>query len=841
MKSSIVLKHLFIATILWMSSASRVNGQCSMVTVNGGFEQPAIPGMTAFVNFTNVQGWVTTEIDSIIEYWKNGYQGVPAFAGSQFVELNAYDSAALYQDFNTPCSRIVNYHFAHRGRLGVDVAQLMAGPPGGPFTIVRVATDGTSGWGVYTGTYTVPAGQPITRFMFVTVSTATGDQSIGNFLDSVNFSATFTTSQSVAAATCTGFNGNSDGSATITPGACAPYTYAWNTVPPQTTQTAVGLAPGTYVCITTDANSCTHSDTVTIVANGSSSLTVNAPTFCSGASAILTASGAGAGAAYSWSPATGLSSTSGAAVTASPASTITYSVTGISSAGCTFNGTSTVTVNQPAALSMSFTNVTTGNNGTASVVASGTGPFGYSWSPSGGSSATATGLSPGTYTVTVTDGNGCQGSASVTIIDVGTCTFHTQLFDGYEYLTACPDLIPGTTYQTIPATWVNHSGSRALYLNFVDSSTASGTNAGDLVYRRIIKTCPGLPTRISAWLTTTFAGLQCNMHFRITDVAGNILADTPAVVMPYAPVWFQYQSPILSPVNDTLVFLMYTNIGGGPGNDLSMDDFLVEQCYDDIPSVHINYGNICSSAPSFNLYPLLTDTPAIAGTWAGPSALTAGYLGTFNPFVNTSGTYIYTTSPYGNSAACPLGKDTVTLNVLQAPVASYLITPQQGPPPLDVTFTNQSTGGITYNWIFGDGFSSNASDTLHTYTTGGTYNGSFIVSNGVCADTADFQILVGDSIALFIPNVFTPDGDQFNDVWQFRENGLASVNVAIFNRWGNLVHEWNGLGGNWNGKTKGGTLAADGIYYYVVQAQPSDPAKPMLDYHGTVTLLSGKP
>jgi len=55
-----------------------------------------------------------------------------------------------------------------------------------------------------------------------------------------------------------------------------------------------------------------------------------------------------------------------------------------------------------------------------------------------------------------------------------------------------------------------------------------------------------------------------------------------------------------------------------------------------------------------------------------------------------------------------------------------------------------------------------------------------------------------------------------------------------------MIHQWSGLKGSWDGKTDGGTLAPDGIYYYVVQAQPSDPGKPMLDYHGTVTLLSGK-
>ncbi|XJC77544.1 hypothetical protein ACHFCA_15865 [Delftia tsuruhatensis] len=57
------------------------------------------------------------------------------------------------------------------------------------------------------------------------------------------------------------------------------------------------------------------------------------------------------------------------------------------------------------------------NNGTATaqITQNGVAPFSYSWSPSGGTNATATGLTAGTYTVTVTDNNGLQGTASTTV------------------------------------------------------------------------------------------------------------------------------------------------------------------------------------------------------------------------------------------------------------------------------------------------------------------------------------------------------------------------------------------------------------------------------------------
>ncbi|MCB0768214.1 MAG: choice-of-anchor J domain-containing protein, partial [Flavobacteriales bacterium] len=72
------------------------------------------------------------------------------------------------------------------------------------------------------------------------------------------------------------------------------------------------------------------------------SVTPSTPTICSGGNVVLTASGANAG--YTWSPATGLSATSGPSVTANPATTTTYTVTGLNT-GCSIPGSATVTVN----------------------------------------------------------------------------------------------------------------------------------------------------------------------------------------------------------------------------------------------------------------------------------------------------------------------------------------------------------------------------------------------------------------------------------------------------------------------------------------------------------------
>ena len=73
----------------------------------------------------------------------------------------------------------------------------------------------------------------------------------------------------------------------------------------------------------------------------------------------------------------------------------------------------------PLVLSSNTTPSQNGSDGTASIaVIGGTPPYTYAWSPSGGSTSSASGLAPGTYTVTVTDANGCQENTAVVVEDV---------------------------------------------------------------------------------------------------------------------------------------------------------------------------------------------------------------------------------------------------------------------------------------------------------------------------------------------------------------------------------------------------------------------------------------
>jgi hypothetical protein len=226
-----------------------------------------------------------------------------------------------------------------------------------------------------------------------------------------------TTQQNV---TC---NGACDGSATATVfiGGFGAHSYSWNTVPVQTTQTATGLCAGTYVCTIVASNGCQTSATVTITEPAPLNATITkTDVSCfegNDGTATITVSGL-AGYTYSWSTTPVQTTQTATGLTAG-----TYTVTATNTiTGCSV--TESVTIGQPEQITgdVQITPADCGlSNGEISLIASGgTGELTYSWDTEPEqTTATATGLSAGTYTVTVTDENGCTQTGVIVVSNTG--------------------------------------------------------------------------------------------------------------------------------------------------------------------------------------------------------------------------------------------------------------------------------------------------------------------------------------------------------------------------------------------------------------------------------------
>lgn len=226
-------------------------------------------------------------------------------------------------------------------------------------------------------------------------------------------------------------NGGNNGAVTANPtGGTAPYTYAWGNG--ATSATITALVGGNYSITVTDANRCTVSTTVFVSQPAAIAITATtSPATCGNSNGSVTAlvTGGTAPYTYSWS---GGGTT--ATITNRPSGSYTVTVTDSRSCTATasFNvsnvGGPTVVVNKQDV------SCNGGNNGQATAtITGGQAPYNIAWS-NGAASATISSLSAGTFTVTVTDANGCASIASTTITQpaaiVGTLTATNSTCNG---------------------------------------------------------------------------------------------------------------------------------------------------------------------------------------------------------------------------------------------------------------------------------------------------------------------------------------------------------------------------------------------------------------------------
>jgi gliding motility-associated-like protein len=186
----------------------------------------------------------------------------------------------------------------------------------------------------------------------------------------------------------------------------------------------------------------------------------------------------------------------------------------------------------------------------------------------------------------------------------------------------------------------------------------------------------------------------------------------------------------------------------------------------------------------------------------------------------------------------------ITVNTL--PAADFSASPSIAAPGTPVVFTNSSSGAAAYSWNFDDPASGSNTSTLsndsHTYASEGTYCVTLVaVSSANCPDTIVKCIVVADEATLFIPNVFTPNGDGNNDIFFVTSNSVKELNCSIYDRWGLKIAQWTSTDDSpngWDGRTTSGVPATDGTYYYIIHAKTLNEKE--INTEGYLQLLKAK-
>ena len=196
-------------------------------------------------------------------------------------------------------------------------------------------------------------------------------------------------------------------------GGVGPYSYEWNTG--ETTAVISNLGPGVYTVVVTDANGCTAMESITVLDDPDIQILINSTDItCVGdddGAAMAVPQNGQAPYMYQWNNGETTATITGL----SPG---VYTVTVMDANGC--SGTASVTINEPPLLIVNINSQDAScpgvNDGMAMAqVSGGTAPYTYQWS-NGETTALITNLTPGIYTVLVTDANGCTASDEVEIL-----------------------------------------------------------------------------------------------------------------------------------------------------------------------------------------------------------------------------------------------------------------------------------------------------------------------------------------------------------------------------------------------------------------------------------------
>ncbi|WP_341906576.1 PKD domain-containing protein [Fluviicola taffensis] len=184
--------------------------------------------------------------------------------------------------------------------------------------------------------------------------------------------------------------------------------------------------------------------------------------------------------------------------------------------------------------------------------------------------------------------------------------------------------------------------------------------------------------------------------------------------------------------------------------------------------------------------------------------------------------------------------NTDMITIFPQPVASFDATPTElsSYNPF-VSTDNNSSNATNYSWDFGDGFTSNGFNPSHTYPDkAGNYTIVLYATNGICIDSAEATIEVKEDLTWYVPNAFTPDGDEVNNVFLPIFNDAfdkQSYTMLIFDRWGEVLFETHDTTVGWDG-TYNGELCKEGAYTWkiVIKQKMKDYR---IDLNGHVTIL----
>ncbi len=598
-----------------------------------------------------------------------------------------------------------------------------------------------------------------------------------------------------------------------------PITYDWGQG--QTGQTLTVGQPGTYTVTVTDGNGCTATSNVAV--NFGPTLDLGPDlAVCLNTPINLNANvtGGNGNVAYQWS--TG-ATTQTLSFVATLDQTISCTITDAS--GCTATDQMVLTIQNGLIVLAGPDTVYCSPNGLVTLFATtntGIGPYTFQWDNNLPATANpqVTVNGAATYNVTITDAFGCSGTdvAQVTVNQppvLSTLSQDAQC--GQSCDGAATAVVVGGSQPYNAFTWTDAQGT---VVQTGPSDAVSGLCAG--TYTLVVTdnaNCSDTatftiaePTALSVTLGTQPSTCGASN--------GTVVATTTGGTGAYSYDW----TP--SGNNDTL-----TNV---PAGDYTVTVSDANNCSATATATVTTTSSIVISGTATDVECFGGSDGSIATTITpGGGTFTYAWTGNAtgaNPTGLTAGTYVVIATDANGCSAT----DTIVVNdgILVIVDAGFDQTVNDGD---TVTLTANSPQQGTYAWTGPNGFSETGISVTDIPTlASNTYEVVLSVGNCTGSDTVNVQVIFGAGLAM--PNAFTPNGDNRNDVLlPLVSPGNDIILFQVFNRWGTRVYDLNDNNAQgWDGSYNGEAQPRD-AYIWIVRTRNGNGLEQELT--GDVTLI----
>jgi gliding motility-associated-like protein len=497
-------------------------------------------------------------------------------------------------------------------------------------------------------------------------------------------------------------------------------------------------------------------------------------------------------------------------------------------AGCTDTYTIPVTIAPLPAVTITGTDPLCAgetNGALTAVGVGGTPAYSYDWA-TGGTNPNVTNATAGIYDIVITDANGCTSTASHTLVEpAAIIAVTTATTSDCGQLNGLVDVSAtgGTVSVDYSYEWLDSLGTAV-------GGAASVNNLPSGTYTVIVTDDNGCTVTVIATITgltagTASAAVTSSYNGEQISCAGSCDGEAlVAMVGGAAP--FSYAINGASQTAAQVTSLCAGNYTIIVTDDVGCTSTVSVTLADPTP---ITLSNVVSNE-------------TCAGDCDGSIALTAsGGTAPHSYTFNNGATYV---TPDNLGALCAAGYDVGAMDV-NGCMLDLDLTVAEGIQPLDPTIgpvDDFCTGdgptalaAATANGVWsGDGITDEITGTFDPAVAGVGSHTVYYDVNGSCGISVGEIVILVSTPDLFVPNVFTPNSDGFNDELVLLVGEITDYNLQVFSRWGALIFESNSSAISWDGRTSSGNEAAEGTYFFILAGES---ACAVLPEKGVVTLL----